>query len=148
METVDGTFGVVNSSTGKWNGMIGMIRRGEVLFAIGNFGLRPSRARAVAYSVPPTYPEEEQITFYTPLPPFRPLHKAVFVVFRAGTWVAILVSVVAFSLACYALNGSKQFDEMLLWMLNPVLSNGICLRCDYGVFFLTSRPINLSRLNL
>lgn len=47
----DGKWGSIDQS-GEWNGMMGMIQRKEVDFAIGPFGMNPERARACDFSVP------------------------------------------------------------------------------------------------
>ncbi|TRY80468.1 hypothetical protein TCAL_13350 [Tigriopus californicus] len=47
----DGKWGSIDQS-GEWNGMIGMIQRKEIDFAIGPFGMNPERARACEFSVP------------------------------------------------------------------------------------------------
>ena len=36
----DGTWGAFDDKTGRWGGMVGMVRRNEVDFALGEFGFR------------------------------------------------------------------------------------------------------------
>lgn len=47
----DRKWGTVDQS-GMWNGMMGMIQRKEIDFAIGPFGMIPERAKACDFSVP------------------------------------------------------------------------------------------------
>ena len=43
---------MLDEEAGTWSGMIGMVHRNEVDFALGPFGVRADRARAVDYTLP------------------------------------------------------------------------------------------------
>ena len=49
--SVDLRWGAVTEN-GSWNGMIGMVERGEVEVAISSFYMTPSRKEVVDFTVP------------------------------------------------------------------------------------------------
>ncbi len=50
----DAKWGSLDPSSDSWNGMVGMVARGEADLALGPFGVTEARARAVDFSLPLT----------------------------------------------------------------------------------------------
>ncbi|XP_068216641.1 glutamate receptor ionotropic, kainate glr-3-like [Palaemon carinicauda] len=103
----DGAWGIPTSS-GDWNGMIGMVKRNEADIALGPFGLTYSRSRVVDFSSPIL------IDYYRILvkrPRSEPDPWGFLRPFSWGVWIGLVLSLCAATLLVYVTKYNWMADS-------------------------------------
>ena len=117
----DGKWGV-KTAEGPWNGMLGMLERGEADFALGPFSITKAREEVCDFSFPIM---QDYWTILMPVIVKRNLW-AIFSPFSGNTWFALLLTVPSFILAL----------SVLLWIYHSQNLIGEVL----GLFSAQSQP--------
>ena len=116
----DGKWGV-GDENGNWNGMLGMVKRNEVDFALGPFGVIREREEACDFTFPVS------IIYWTAVVPANMTQDAWSVVrpFSRRIWIALAIVTVIFwitlNLANKIYRGSTQYGKVTGFIFRTLL---------------------------